>query len=700
MIGFMMLPNARLGDVDPASAVIALLALGAGLWAGYQAYEANRWQETDVGAGVVRLREIVVAKESAARRHLLGDTDRQINLEYSVQLAAPDLEKTGGRSGKLDKIYQDWTASVHERLVIVGPAGAGKTVAAVELAIALATDEEEGRLVPVRLPAAKWDPTRSFEEFAIDYLLNEFELSRSTAESLVKSRRILPIIDGLDEMEEVEELGYSSRVGVAVRELNRLQSGVAKTPLVVTCRAEHYDALRRVNLWIEDATEIAIEHVEPSEARAFISRRAARAERWEEVLRELETRPTGTLALALATPWKLTVATTVYEERTETGAFVRDPTELFAVATGGGEKATETEASTQDSVKALEFGVKQVNSHILSLFVPAAVHVQNQTARGHRRSPKKIGQSLAIIAEYLEKNRSEGRRLGGRSLPATDIALHEIWPLAGPRSPRVLNSAFVLLIGAAVAATGLFEIGIQEDAGNIVGFLGMVAVVLVCAAFQFSCWNAHPSRVRSVLASRRWASIASWLLFSVACSGFGALVSVAVLSAVGAKVEIAVLIIFFFVSAYFSANIFVPERGRSANPRTVVAGELVETFALVAPLAIAARLTSEAWSSFGITYWLGVLLFAAILSPVAVRYLSFVIACRLRSLPIPFRFAAMLAWCHSAGILRISGSSYQFRHLELQVHLASSGAIEHGRSARTRVRSRAHDSAQSTTPMS
>jgi hypothetical protein len=39
----------------------------------------------------------------------------------------------------------------------------------------------------------------------------------------------------------------------------------------------------------------------------------------------------------------------------------------------------------------------------------------------------------------------------------------------------------------------------------------------------------------------------------------------------------------------------------------------------------------------------------------------------------PFRFANFLNWCHSTGILRISGIGYQFRHEEL-LHYFTTGA--------------------------
>ncbi|CAM5537429.1 hypothetical protein STANM309S_02894 [Streptomyces tanashiensis] len=49
------------------------------------------------------------------------------------------------------------------------------------------------------------------------------------------------------------------------------------------------------------------------------------------------------------------------------------------------------------------------------------------------------------------------------------------------------------------------------------------------------------------------------------------------------------------------------------------------------------------------------------------RYLVFLVLARRI---LPWRLGRFLRACHRAGILRTSGAAYQFRHLELQDHLA------------------------------
>ena len=37
---------------------------------------------------------------------------------------------------------------------------------------------------------------------------------------------------------------------------------------------------------------------------------------------------------------------------------------------------------------------------------------------------------------------------------------------------------------------------------------------------------------------------------------------------------------------------------------------------------------------------------------------------------LPWRFGRFLHWCYEAGLIRVAGISYQFRHRELQDYLA------------------------------
>lgn len=65
-----------------------------------------------------------------------------------------------------------------------------------------------------------------------------------------------------------------------------------------------------------------------------------------------------------------------------------------------------------------------------------------------------------------------------------------------------------------------------------------------------------------------------------------------------------------------------------------------------------------------------------VLSRAWVRFALVVLAFRVRGI-LPLRLPAFLAWAHRAGLLRITGKAYQFRHIELQRRLVEQRTAQH-----------------------
>jgi hypothetical protein len=96
-------------------------------------------------------------------------------------------------------------------------------------------------------------------------------------------------------------------------------------------------------------------------------------------------------------------------------------------------------------------------------------------------------------------------------------------------------------------------------------------------------------------------------------------------------------------------------------------------FAVVIGFAIGAYATLYYVTEYGLTLALtfgAMCVLGSLCSSSYIRYL--IAACFGRIQGLPFRFAGFLAWCHSAGILRVSGLGYQFRHQELLDYLLTS----------------------------
>lgn len=217
-------------------------------------------------------------------------------------------------------------------MVITGAPGAGKTVLAVELVLALVESRTAEDPVPVRLSAASGDldtgepvepaaVTGRMERWLVGHLMDSYDLSRRSAQALVEAGWVLPVVDGLDELDATDTSGFASRAGQALQVFNAYQRHRSKAELIVTCRSEQYQALTADSTWVEDAAQVEIRPVSAAKARAFITDRVVNAYRWQPVLDTINRDRGGPLAVGLSTPWRLTLATVVYEQRGPDGVF-------------------------------------------------------------------------------------------------------------------------------------------------------------------------------------------------------------------------------------------------------------------------------------------------------------------------------------------------------------------------------------------
>ncbi|WP_405996661.1 hypothetical protein [Streptomyces sp. NBC_00829] len=109
---------------------------------------------------------------------------------------------------------------------------------------------------------------------------------------------------------------------------------------------------------------------------------------------------------------------------------------------------------------------------------------------------------------------------------------------------------------------------------------------------------------------------------------------------------------------------------RTTTPRKTLTGDL--TAGVVTSLAFS--LTAGSAAGWVMDPWFGLGLALAALAGVVVvadawmRYIVLILCTRG---VLPWRLAGFMDWAYSAGLLRISGTAYQFRHRELQDWLAA-----------------------------
>ncbi|MEU7909332.1 NACHT domain-containing protein [Actinoplanes sp. NPDC049118] len=136
--------------------------------------------------------------------------------------------------------------------MILGEPGSGKTVLVLELLVQMLEErrdrdaERTPDVVPVRFSLSAWNTDQPFSDWLSAQLVAHFGLLAATARALVRNERVLPVLDGLDEMDPEHQ--QPLRAEAAVRQLNEYVAGREGLPLVLTCRTNDYarvgDAVR------------------------------------------------------------------------------------------------------------------------------------------------------------------------------------------------------------------------------------------------------------------------------------------------------------------------------------------------------------------------------------------------------------------------------------------------------------------------
>ncbi|MFD4576334.1 NACHT domain-containing protein [Streptomyces sp. NPDC058417] len=264
-------------------------------------------------------------------RDLAGLVRNELRDELDgLQVYRPYPLPVCGRAAPKDDVLGMYRRTPAGRLVILGEPGSGKSVLALRLARELIDNHTAGAPVPVVFALRTWnEPTVGWRQWLADKLAERYpqypQLREqrnghiTLARELVNLDRILPVLDGLDELPPQLR-------AAAIRQLP------SDGPVIVTSTAEGYTAAAEAAGPVPAATEITLSEIDSRELAQYLPQSSPAD--WTPVVEPPDSQNPATTAVreALRTPLMITLAREVYRA---------NPSELLAVAADGGSPAVE-----------------------------------------------------------------------------------------------------------------------------------------------------------------------------------------------------------------------------------------------------------------------------------------------------------------------------------------------------------------------
>jgi hypothetical protein len=421
-----------------------------------------------------RLAAVVLAEAQVTRSRLIGagePGDQAANVRF-IRSSRRLRQAGGNRTDDLDSVLKYYQSLSPQRLVVLGEPGAGKSVLMMELLIQLLEARTHDPLipVPVLISAAAYEADASWARWLARHLALRYRISAPQAARLIQEDRILPMVDGLDEMDAAGS--KQGRASALVTALNASMQGRERTPAVVSCRRTEYEMLPR---GLDRATHIKLLPLTADEASTYLRGQFLKedeARRWKPVIDDLKDHPNGPMAAQLATPWRLTLALT---------AFIcqgGDPAELLPTAPGmAGRTAKEYK--------------RQVDDLLLSSYVPAAVRLHDLAGR---YNPAQVERWLTALAGGLTWQADHGRS-------ATDIELYQWWRPAGQRATRLVHMTLVVVLSAVVLTS--------------IAVPGELPIMLLCALMAGMAPRPARLKLPRLTTLVRLRKLVSWLMWGL-----------------------------------------------------------------------------------------------------------------------------------------------------------------------------------------
>lgn len=278
------------------------------------------------------------------------------------------------------------------RLVVLGRAGAGKTILTSRFVLTLLADRssDAGLPVPVIFSLGSWDPTAaSLRDWQAEQLITTYPIlaerddtGTTVAAQLLATGRVMPVLDGFDEIS----------AGLRVDAINGVNAGLRPGDrLLLTSRPEEYAAAVRAGDALTAAAVVRLRDLTVDDLATYLPLTTRKTgvhsgrTKWGPVLDHLRDSPTAAaLTEVLSTPLMVALARAIFSD-TEA-----DPTELVGAT----------------SVATLE-------DRLLAGFVPAVYSHVRQDDR--RFSTEDASRWLGFLADHADRLETYDLAGGGLS---------------------------------------------------------------------------------------------------------------------------------------------------------------------------------------------------------------------------------------------------------------------------------------------
>ncbi len=570
------------------------------------------------------------APESTVRKAAQNTAEQVWNTLLRFRKDGTRVSVDGTLTG-IGAYYRELSARGDKRLLILGKPGSGKTVLAIELILQFLQEDSSrqdladnlGAKIPVRFNVADWTMGTDVRRWLTQKLIADYLIPEVTAMELVSQRKILPVLDGLDEMDSSPGSEISSRAPVAPRAaaflkaLNTYADLNQPAAVVLTCREDTYALLRSSGAMTGNYREITIRDLDAARISSYLQARYPdpfhpQRRGWEQVLAWLE-QPTGAAALrVLSTPWRLLLA---------------------VIAAEGGEQPAKMLATAPSET--LNSATERIDRQLLAAYVPAATRVAvRRWAYGMSTSqydPAQATRWMHSLARHMEWQAQRVTEAGKVpiGMSGVDLFPHLLWPIGGPRLVRAVHaaSAFLIMSIAIFAALHL-----ERD--RLIG----IETPLFSLSKSSPAWSFLLAILVSAYSAKYWHT-ANYLE--------------------GSRQSLA-------------QRSTVPRDGLRRERRYAITGGLVGGLATwcIVDSARAPLGGSRTALSYGLVVGTATLL---IIGSLWIRCMIGVSCAQARG-RLPLSFKKFMKWACDSGLLRIAGPAYEFRHRQLQGWLIRSSS--------------------------